>query len=66
MRGITKVYLGDSVYVDIDSRGIVLTTENCRDVTNTIVLEPNVYESLTQYLAAVERAAEREKSERRK
>lgn len=46
-----KVYLGDSVYVAFDGFGLVLTTENGFGPSNTIVLEPEVYEALTQYVA---------------
>ena len=52
---MNKQYLGDGVYVEIDEYGLVLTTENGIDVTNRIVLEPEVYDSLEQYVA---RAAE--------
>jgi hypothetical protein len=45
-----KQYLGDGVYVDIDERGLLLTTENGIEVTNTIVLEPEVWEALQRYL----------------
>lgn len=44
------VYLGDSVYARYDGR-IVLTTENGNGPTNTIVLEPEVFEALVRYEA---------------
>ena len=44
-----KTYLGDSVYADFDGYSIVLTTENGIRVTNTIVLEPEVFEALVAY-----------------
>jgi hypothetical protein len=37
-----KVYLGDGVYAEFDRGEIVLTTENGIEVTNRIVLEPEV------------------------
>ena len=45
-----KQYLGDSVYVEFDGYGLVLTTENgyLDDPRNRIVLEPEVYEALTK------------------
>lgn len=46
-----KSYLGDGVYVDFDGFSLVLTTENGIEVTNTIVLEPEVYSELTRYVA---------------
>ena len=45
---MNKQYLGDSVYVEFDGR-FVLTTDNGYGPSNTIVLEPEVYEALTQY-----------------
>lgn len=45
-----KAYLGDGVYVDWDGYGLVLTTENGIAVTNTIVLEPDVYTALAAYV----------------
>ncbi len=48
-----KTYLGDSVYVDFDGFGIVLTTENGYGPSNTITLEPEVLEALTNYVAKI-------------
>ena len=45
-----KVYLGDSVYLQIDERGVVLTTENGYGPTNTIVLEPEVWFQLKRFV----------------
>lgn len=45
-----KTYLGDGVYVAVDARGVVLTTEDGIAVTNTIVLEPEVYERFRQFI----------------
>ena len=45
-----KRYIGDGVYVDFDGFGLVLTTENGIEVTNTIILEPEVYSALVQYV----------------
>lgn len=44
-----KSYLGDGVYVDFDGFDIVLTTEDGRNTTNTIVLEPAVLGAFDQY-----------------
>lgn len=45
-----RAYIGDGVYVDIDpDLGIVLTTENGIEVTNRIVLEPDVLLSFVVY-----------------
>lgn len=52
-----KVYLGDGVYVYHDGYSLVLTTENGIRVTNTIVLEPEVYELLRQYVEHLDQAA---------
>lgn len=47
---MNKVYLGDSVYLEIDmeSGDVILTTENGSpgDPSNRIVLEPKVYGNL--------------------
>lgn len=45
-----KQYLGDSVYVDFDGFGLVLTTENGYGPSNRIVLEPEVFEALAKYV----------------
>ena len=47
----TKVYLGDSVYVDVEDGMLKLTTENGMGPTNTIYLEPEVMRALKEYLA---------------
>jgi hypothetical protein len=44
-----KTHLGDGVYADFDGFMVVLTTENGREVTNTIYLEPEVLSALAQY-----------------
>lgn len=49
-----KEYLGDGVYADVrDDFQLVLTTENGVDVTNTIYLEPDVWDSLVSYVERV-------------
>jgi hypothetical protein len=46
-----KTYLGDGVYAVMDEYGaVVLTTENGIRATNTIVLEPEVYDALVTYV----------------
>ena len=48
---MTKEYLGDSVYVQFDGYGLVLTTENGEgSSSNVIVLEPEVYVALEGYV----------------
>jgi hypothetical protein len=44
-----KRYLGDAVYADISHDSILLTTEDGINVTNSIVLERDVYEALVKY-----------------
>jgi hypothetical protein len=49
-----KVYLGDSVYAEIAPTGMIrLTTNNGYpdDPRNVILLEPEVYDALTQFVA---------------
>jgi hypothetical protein len=48
---VSKEYLGDGVYVDFDGYALVLMTENGIEVTNSIVLEPDVYLALVSYVA---------------
>jgi len=45
-----KSYLGDGIYIYFDGYSLVLTTENGIEITNEIVLEPDVYESLLRYV----------------
>lgn len=45
-----KDYLGDSVYADFDGYAIILTTENGLGPSNTIVLEPEVFQALDRYV----------------
>lgn len=49
---MTKSYLGDSVYADIENGMIKLTTENGKpyDPSNIVYLEPEVYDSLLQFV----------------
>jgi hypothetical protein len=44
-----KDYLGDSVYADFDGWYITLTTENGVEASNTIALEPQVFNALLRY-----------------
>lgn len=46
-----KTYLGDSVYAELENGGLKLTTENGGPfgASNTIFLEPEVYEALVRY-----------------
>lgn len=45
-----KIYLGDSVYGDIENGMVVLTTENGVEVSNRIYLEPQVVEAFIGWL----------------
>lgn len=47
-----KRYLGDGVYVEWSMESLVLTTEDGIEVTNRIYLEPEVYQSLIQFVQA--------------
>jgi hypothetical protein len=59
-----KVYIGDSVYLEIDSEGLTLTTENGYpdDPRNKIVLEWAVYRNLSEYVEALMKEHERHSS----
>jgi hypothetical protein len=54
-KNIMKEYIGDSVYIEFDGYALVLTTENGlpNDPSNRIVLEPEVYESLTKFVGRI-------------
>ena len=52
-----KKYLGDGVYVDVESGMIKLTTDNGDYVTNTIYLEVPVYNNLVKYFNEVSNMA---------
>jgi len=45
-----KTYLGDGVYAYWDGISLVLTTENGIKTTNRIILDPQVYESLVEFV----------------
>jgi len=47
-----KTYLGDSVYVEFDGNGLILTTENGLPdgPSNTIYLEPEVSIALVEFI----------------
>jgi len=44
-----KIYIGDSVYAAFDGSGITLTTENGMGATNSIYIEPNVFQNLVNF-----------------
>lgn len=49
-----KRYIGDGVYADVNDIGdLVLTTENGIEVTNTIVVEPEVLAALLKFIDRV-------------
>lgn len=52
-----KDYLGDSVYVEHDGYMLTLTTENGFGPSNTIHLEPAVYEALVRYVERLKEKA---------
>lgn len=47
---MSKSYLGDGVYVDVERGMLKLTTEDGISTTNEIFLDPAVYESLVKYV----------------
>ncbi len=52
-----KTYIGDSVYAEFDGYGVILTTENGYpdDPRNKIYLEPEVFDSLVEWLKMIEK-----------
>jgi len=47
----TKQYLGDGAYVNFDGNGLILTAENGIYATDTVYLEPQVWDRLKRYVA---------------
>jgi hypothetical protein len=48
-----RVYIGDSVYVGMEDRTVVLYTYNGVEVSNTIYLEESVLEAFITWLEAI-------------
>jgi len=48
------------VYADFDGFGIILTTENGVETTNTIYLEPEVLIALNRYMENLEKTIEKQ------
>lgn len=48
-----RAYIGDGAYVAFDGYALVLTTEDGISVTNTIVLEPEVFAELIRFAEVV-------------
>lgn len=44
-----KEYLGDGAYIEYDGWGFVLTTEDGIEVQNTVYLEPDLIERVTEF-----------------
>lgn len=57
MTAPNKTYIGDSVYVEFDGFGLILTTDSGYGPNNTIYLEPATYESLIVFVASLKRIA---------
>jgi hypothetical protein len=57
-RAFRKVYLGDSVYVEIENGRVKLTTENGYGPSNTIYLESEVADAFGKYLNNATKAIE--------
>lgn len=45
-----KAHLGDGAYVDFDGWSLILTAEDGVRATDTIYLEPEVWERLVRYV----------------
>jgi len=57
-----KDYLGDSVYANFDGYHIVLTTNNGLGASNTIALDPDVYNALLQFKERIKQEIKKAKS----
>lgn len=51
-----KTYIGDSVYAEFNGYGIVLTTENGNGASNRIILEPQIWQSLKEWVDRLEKS----------
>lgn len=52
-----KNYMGDSVYADFDGHDIILTTENGTGApSNEIVIEPEVFQAIQEYVVRIREA----------
>ena len=51
--GDVRTYLGDSVYAELESGMIKLTTENGDGASNIIYLEPEVYRALQEWVKTI-------------
>jgi uncharacterized protein YrrD len=60
MANVPKRYLGDGCYVALAEGKIVLTTENGVEVTNEIVLEPEVAEAFLEFIHRVKLETDRQ------
>jgi glycyl-tRNA synthetase (class II) len=45
-----KVYLGDGAYAEYDGFSLILTTYNGIEDTNTIYLEPELFQNLEEFV----------------
>ncbi len=45
-----KIYLGDSVYAEVELGMVALTTDNGLGTTNTIYLDKEVWEALCRFV----------------
>jgi hypothetical protein len=48
-----KTYIGDSVYAEIEYGQLKLTTDNGMGKSNTIYLEPEIWDSLVLWVKSV-------------
>jgi hypothetical protein len=51
-----KRYIGDGAYVEFDGFSLVLTAEDGIYITDRIVLEPEVFQSLLDFVEEIKRA----------
>lgn len=51
---MSKIYLGDSVYAEMENNILVIYTNNGLGKENVIILEPEVQDNLMQFIAQQE------------
>lgn len=50
-----KFYVGDGVYAKFDGNGIILTSENGMEITNSIYLECETWDNLFKWVIQIQK-----------
>jgi hypothetical protein len=49
---MARTYIGDGLYIEIERGMLKITAEFCEQITDTIYLEPQVFDALIQWVRA--------------